>query len=112
MSFIHTALLILAVSAVAIADVLLKKTQTAGSFVEALTSPWMIGAILLYFFQIYFFTYLFFHGAKLINVGIMQTVFYALIVIIAGVLFFGETLSAIKIIGIILALSGVFLLNL
>lgn len=112
MSFIHTALLVLAISAVAIADVFLKKTQTAGSFWKAITNPWMLGAIVLYLFQIFFFTYLFFHGAKLINIGVMQTVLYALIILMAGIFIFGETLSNVQIIGVIFALLGVFLLNL
>ena len=112
MSFIQTALLILAVSAVAIADVFIKKTQTAGNFGKAITSPWMLCAIVLYLFQILFFAYLFFYGAKLINVGIMQTVLYAIIVLIAGIFLFKETLSGVQILGVILALVGVFLLNL
>lgn len=112
MSFIQTALLISAVSAVAIADILLKKTQSAGSFSKALTSPWMLGAIILYLFQILFFTYLFFNGAKIISVGIMQTVLYALIILVGGVSFFKETVSGIQVFGIVFALMGVVLLNL
>lgn len=111
MSFIQTVLLIIAASSVAIADVFLKETKTAGSFIKALTTPWMLGAVLLYIFQILFFTYLFINGAKLINVGIMQMVLYAVIIILAGIFLFNETLSFIQIVGIILALMGVFLMN-
>ena len=112
MSFIHTALLILAVSAVGIADIFLKKIEATGNMWKAITNPWMVGAIGLYLFQIFFFTYLFIHGAKLVHVGILQTVLYAVIVLIAGVFFFGETLSSMQIVGIILALVGVLLVNL
>lgn len=112
MSLFQTALLILAVSAVAIADVLLRKAEALGGLTKAILSPWMLGAVALYLFQIFFFTYLFVSGAKLINVGVIQTVFYALIVILSGVFIFGESLSSVQIIGMILALSGVFLLNL
>ena len=107
----NTLLLILAVSAVAIADVFLKKTQALGSVSQALTSPWMIGAIVLYLFQIFFFTYFFISGAKLTYVGIMQTVLYALIVVGSGIFFFGESLSTVQIAGIVLAIAGVVLLN-
>lgn len=111
MSIIHTLLLILAVAAVAIADVFLKKIQAVGSMSQALTSPWMLGAILLYLFQIFFFTYLFISGAKLTSIGIMQTVVYALIVVGSGIFLFGESLSVVQIIGVVLAISGVVMLN-
>lgn len=111
MSFIHTLLVVLAVSAVAIADVFLKKTQSLGSMSQALMSPWMLGAIILYLFQIFFFTYLFMSGAKLTTIGIMQTVLYALIVLAAGIFLFGETLSVVQIVGIVLAIAGVIMLN-
>lgn len=111
MSFINITLVTFAVSAVAIADVFLKKTQTLGSMSKALMSPWMLWAIILYVFQIFFFTYLFVSGAKLVHVGIMQTALYAIIILVAGVFIFGETFSTIQIAGIVLALTGVFLLN-
>lgn len=109
---IQTLLLILAVSAVAIADILLKKTQSLGSISRAILSPWMLGAIILYLFQILFFTYLFISGAKLIHVGVMQIVFYSIIVLIAGIFIFGESLTALQGIGILLSLTGIILLNL
>jgi drug/metabolite transporter (DMT)-like permease len=112
MSFIQSTLLFVSVSAVAIADIFLKETQKAGSLGRALTSPWMLCAIILYLFQIFFFTYLFVSGAKLVNIGIMQTVLYAVIILVAGVFFFEETLSGVQIAGVILALLGVILLNL
>lgn len=111
MSWLHTFFVILAVSSVAIADIFLKKTQALGSMSRALLSPWMAIAILLYVFQILFFTYLFISGAKLTHVGIMQTVLYALIVLGAGIFIFGETLTTIHTVGIIFALMGVVLLN-
>ncbi len=110
MSLLHTILVILAVSSVAIADILIKKAAL-GSMRNALMSPLMLGAFVLYLFQILFFTYLFVHNAKLTHIGIMQTVFYALIVILAGVFLFGEMLTPIKITGITLALIGVILMN-
>jgi drug/metabolite transporter (DMT)-like permease len=112
MSLIHTILVVCAVSAVAVADVFLKKTQALGSMSKALVSPWMLAAIILYVCQIFFFTYLFMSGAKLTYIGIVQTVLYALIVFLAGIFMFGETLTVTHIIGIVLAIIGVVLLNL
>jgi len=112
MSFIHTMLVVLAVSAVAIADIFLKKTQALGSMGKALTSPWMLGAIALYLFQIFFFTYLFMSGAKLSYIGVMQTALYAVIVLLGGILFFGESFTPLQIVGMVLALTGAVILNL
>ncbi len=111
MSFTHTLLLLLAVSAVAIADVFLKQTQSLGSMSKALMSPWMIGAIALYLFQIVFFTYLFIGGENLIYIGLMQIVLYGIIVLVAGVTIFGESLTVIQTIGALFAILGVVLLN-
>jgi drug/metabolite transporter (DMT)-like permease len=111
MPFFQTVLLISAVSALAIADVILKKAQATGSIIKAITSPWMLGVIILYLFQIFIFTYLFVSGAKLIPVGIIQTVLYAIIILLAGIFIYGETLSGIQMAGVILSLLGVFLLN-
>ena len=111
MNITQTILLILAVASVAIADVFLKKTQALGSMSQAFMSPWMFGAVVLYLFQIFFFTYLFISGAKLSSIGIMQTVVYALIVVGSGIFLFGESLSTVQIIGMVLAISGVVMLN-
>ncbi len=109
----YLALVTLAVSAVAIADIFLKQASSHGaSLLEAIKSPWMIGAVVLYLFQIFFFTYLFVSGAQLINIGVLQTVLYAVIVLLAGFLIFHESLSTLQIIGAALALVGVILVNL
>lgn len=112
MSIIQTVLLFLAVSAVAIADVLLRKTHEIGSLSKAIFSPWMLGAVLLYLFQIFFFTYLFVSGVKLVHIGVLQTILYAVIVLLAGIFIFGESLTPIQIVGVVLALISVTLLNL
>ncbi len=112
MSIFHTLLVIVAVSSVAVADIFLKKTQALGSMERALSSPWLVAAVALYLFQIIFFTYLFISGARLTHVGILQTVFYALIVLFAGVFLFGETLTPVQTAGVVLALLGVILLYL
>lgn len=105
-------LLILAVSAVAIADAFLKKAAAGESnLIAVLKSPWTLGAIALYLFQIFFFAYVFVAGYKLSLVAILQTGLYALITLGAGLFFFHESLTMIQIGGIVLTLAGVVLLN-
>ena len=110
--FIYTLLLILASASVAVADVFLKKASTFTDMANFLKSPWMIGAILLYVFQIFIFIYLFFSGVKLVDVGIIQIILYALIVLTSGILFFHETLTLINIIGVALGITGIVLISL
>lgn len=52
---LHLLFIVAAVTAVAIADVCLKKAAADGSWLLTLKSPWMVGAVLLYLFQIIFF---------------------------------------------------------
>ncbi|MFN8458178.1 MAG: hypothetical protein U0401_26595 [Anaerolineae bacterium] len=104
--------IILAVIAVAVADAFLKKASGEGSLHRAFQSPWMLGAILLYLFQILFFTYMFVAGWELSLVGSLQTVFYALVVLSAGIFMFRETLTLVQGAGILLAVGGVILINL
>ena len=105
-------LLVLAVVAVALADVMLKKAAITGNFSRALVSPWMVAALLLYLFQVVFFTYAFTIGWPLSIVGSLQTILYALIVIGAGVLFFKESLSVAQGAGILVAFAGIYLMSL
>ena len=105
-------LILLAVTAVAIADVFLKKAALGGSLSAALKSPWFFGALALYLFQIFFYTYVFVLGFELSVVGIMQTILYALIIVGAGLLLFQETLSPLQITGMVLGIAGVILINL
>lgn len=104
-------LLVLGSSAVAIADVLLKKASSFASFIDFAKSPWLVGAVLLYALQIGVFVYLFLSGQKLVDVGIMQIIIYALIVIFSSIFFFHESLTALKIVGILFGLVGVVLIN-
>jgi len=107
----HIAFFVLAVAAVAIGDVCLKKASLAGSFSQALFSPWIAAAVVLYLYQILFFTYVFVSGWRLSIVGMMQTVLYALIVSGIGVLYFKESLSTGQGIGMTLAFAGVLMMN-
>jgi drug/metabolite transporter (DMT)-like permease len=112
LKLLQVSLIILAVVAVAVADAFLKKASDEGNFHRAIQSPWMIGAFLLYLFQILFFTYIFLAGWELSLVGSLQTVFYALVVLLAGIFIFRETLTLVQGAGILLAVGGVILINL
>jgi drug/metabolite transporter (DMT)-like permease len=103
--------IILAVIAVAIADVLLKKAAGQGNLKAALSSPWLLCAIGLYLFQIGFFIIAFHAGWKLSIIGALQTALYAVIVLAAGVLLYHESLTRLQVVGILLAFGGVVLIN-
>jgi drug/metabolite transporter (DMT)-like permease len=105
------AVIILAVMAVAVADVLLKKAALQSSLKGALSSPWLLCAIALYLFQIGFFVIAFQSGWKLSIIGALQTALYALIVLAAGVLLYHENLTRLQVIGMLLAFGGVLLIN-
>ena len=111
MKLLHLSLLIVAVVSVAVADVFLKRATLNTTFLKALTSPWMAGAVLLYLFQIFFFTYVFVSGGELSLVGSLQTVLYAVIVLGASVLLFNEKLTILQAAGFVLAIGGVILIN-
>jgi multidrug transporter EmrE-like cation transporter len=103
--------IIVAVIAVAVADVFLKRASAHGSLLVALRSPWMATAIVLYLLQISLFTIAFIAGWKLSIIGALQTALYALIVLGAGVLLYHESLTRLQVFGILLAVGGVVLIN-
>ena len=112
MGYLQIGAVILAGIAVAIADALIKKTSTSANFLDAIKNPFMLLVILLYLFQILFFVYVFMNRWNLGIVGNLQMVFYSLSVVLMGLLFFGETITLVQGIGIVLALIGVVLINL
>jgi drug/metabolite transporter (DMT)-like permease len=103
--------IIMAVIAVAVADVLLKRASALDNLRAALSSPWLFCAIALYLFQIGFFIFAFHAGWKLSIIGALQTALYALIVLAAGVLLYHESLTRMQVVGILLAFGGVLLIN-
>ncbi len=108
---LHIAAIILAGVAVALADALIKKIAVTGNFWLAFKNPFMILVVLLYVAQVVFFVYVFMNGWSLGIVGNLQMVFYSLTAVLVGLLVFGETLTAIQIVGIIVAVIGVVLIN-
>lgn len=111
MNYIQIGAVILAGIAVAIADALIKKTSTSANFLDAIKNPFMLLVVLLYLLQIFFFVYIFMNNWHLGIVGNLQMIFYSMSVVLMGLLFFGETITLVQSIGIVLALVGVFLIN-
>lgn len=105
-------LILLAVSAVAVADVCIKKAALEGSILGAMKNPWFLAAIALYLFQVFIFTSAFVFGWKLSIVGMLQTVSYAAIVLGSGVFIFHEHLTVLQWIGIVFAFGATILMNL
>ena len=103
--------ILLAVSAVGVADVLLKKATHHGDLGAALSSPWLFAAIGLYLLQIAIFTFAFVSGWKLSLIGTLQTTLYAIIVLAAGLLLYNESVTRTQVIGILMAFGGVVLIN-
>jgi drug/metabolite transporter (DMT)-like permease len=110
-TLVQGAVIIVAVIAVAVADVLLKKAAAHGNLRIAMSSPWLMCAVGLYLLQICLFTLAFSRGWKLSIIGALQTALYALIVLAAGVLLYHESLTRLQVVGILLALCGVLMIN-
>jgi hypothetical protein len=109
---LYMSLLIIAVMAVAVADVFLKRAALQGSMVHALRSPWTLAAVALYLLQVVLFVVVFVHGWKLSVIGVMQTALYAVVTLGAGVLLFNEAISEIQMLGLVFTIVGVVLLSL
>jgi drug/metabolite transporter (DMT)-like permease len=105
-------LIVIAVSAVAIADVFIKKAAFSADFKAVLKNPLMLAVVGLYLIQILVFAYVFAKKAELGAVGIIQTALYAIIVIGSGIIFFKEDVSLQQGIGMALAIIGVIVINL
>ncbi len=113
MSIISWLILIGSILAISIGDVFIKKAgASVQSFGAIFKNPWFIAAALLYIVQVVGFGYLFFSGAKLSWIAVVQTVLYALVVIGSGVLIFHGSISLAQGIGIALAVVGLILVNL
>ena len=107
------AIVLIAAACVAVADILIKKAAfNTHNFFEALKNPLIIPAILLYIAQIVLFSYVFVKKWDLGIVGLMQMVFYAAIVVSAGIMFFQEKITTTHAAGMALALLGAILMNL
>jgi drug/metabolite transporter (DMT)-like permease len=101
----------LAVLAVALADIFIKKAAVEANLTQAVRSPWFWAAVGLYLLQIAVFTYAFVGGWKLSLIAAMQTALYALVVLAASILLYREAVTGVQALGILLAFGGVVLIN-
>jgi drug/metabolite transporter (DMT)-like permease len=104
-------IIILAVVAVAVADIFIKKAAAPGNLKDTLHSPWLLAAVILYLLQIGLFTMAFIAKWELSIVGALQTALYGLIVLVGGVLLYDESLTRLQLLGILMSISGVVLIN-
>lgn len=105
-------LVLLAAVSVAVADALVKKIGSQNSWLNALSDPSNLFLVLaLYLVQILVFIYVFTKGELLGIVGNLQMVAYSLVVLLASVFYFGETLTNVQLLGIALGVTGAVLMN-
>lgn len=104
-------LVLLSAIFVGIADALIKKISATHSFLLALKDPWMLVICLLYLIQVAMIVYIFAHKGDLVIYGNMFIICYSVITVIFGLLIFKEQVSLAQILGIVLALTGAFLIN-
>ncbi|MCR4325325.1 MAG: hypothetical protein NUV59_00780 [Patescibacteria group bacterium] len=96
---------------IAIADGLIKKASASGSLLSAVLNPWMLLILLLYFVQILLAVYVFIHKGDIAIYANIFIVFYSVLMVAIGLIAFGERLSAVQSLGIVLALVGAVLIN-
>ncbi|MEK6957792.1 MAG: hypothetical protein AABW99_02340 [archaeon] len=111
-NYVQFAAIILAGFSVAIADALVKKTAQNGSILGAFTDKLMLAIFVLYVIQVAFFIYVFIHNWDLGTAGVVQSVFYAIGMVLIGMLAYGETITPTQGAGMALALIGIVLMNL
>ncbi len=104
-------LLGVAMVAVAVADVFLKRAASPGDLGLATRSPWFWAAIGLYLLQLMIFAYAFVTGWRLSLIGALQTALYGLIVLGAGIILYREVLTPTQAMGAVLAIGGVIMIN-
>ena len=93
-------------------DVLIRKVgTTTPSFSGALVHPLMAAVLLLYAIQIVLFTYVFVRRWELGIVALLQMAFYAAACVLIGRFLFGEQITLLKGLGMLLAFCGVVLMN-
>lgn len=108
----HLSIIFLSVIVLVAADILIKKIAVAQNFLAGLKNPWLLIILILYFTQILLLIYIFSRNWKLGIVANLQIIFYSILMLLSGYLFFKETISPIQAIGIAIALGGIILINL
>lgn len=106
------ALIVVGGSAVAVADVLIKKIASdGGTFRDSFKTPLMFGVLGLYVAQILIFLFLFHKKVGLGVLGLSTFALYTIIVTASAVFLFQEKISLTQGIGMLLAALGVLFMN-
>jgi drug/metabolite transporter (DMT)-like permease len=109
---LQVGLVLLAGLAVVVADVLIKKAgTTSATFPGALFHPLMAAALGLYVVQIVLFAYVFVRRWELGIVALLQMACYAAACVLVGRFFFGEQITWMQGLGMLLAFCGVVLMS-
>lgn len=96
---------------IAIADSYIKRISIQGNFWAALSNPWIIGICILYFIQILLAIYVFVTHGDFAVYADMYIVFYSILTVLASLFVFGEHISFLQSLGILLTLCGAVLVN-
>ncbi len=111
LSFNQIFLVFLSALTVIVGDSIVKRISTGSTFFATLKDPWMLLVYLLYFLQILFAVYIFIYKGELAIYTNLYIIFYSILGIIFGIIFFKEGLNLVQIIGIALAILGGVLIN-
>ena len=104
-------LIFLSALTVIVADAVIKKVSAGEKFLEILVDPWMILVYALYFIQILFAVYIFIHEGEIAIYSNLYNIFYGILGVLIGILFFKEGLSFVQMVGVVLGLAGTVLMN-
>lgn len=96
---------------VVVADIIIKKVSSPGDFWAAFMHPAMIAVYVLYLVQILLAIYIFMNDGKLAVYGNLYIVFYSVLMLAGGVVFFKEDLTLFQVVGVCAALIGGLLIN-
>jgi multidrug transporter EmrE-like cation transporter len=109
---VQLAVITAAAFSVALADVLIKQVGVvSGRLSEALRHPLMAVALVLYAVQIVLFAYVFVRRWELGVVALLQMAFYAAACVLVGRFLFGERVTAVQGLGMVLTFAGAVLMN-
>jgi EamA domain-containing membrane protein RarD len=111
-NLIRLTLVFLSALTIIVADALIKKISIGHTFFNVIKDPWMILILGLYLVQISFAIFIFIFKGELALYTNLFIIFYGILGIIIGILFFKENITLVQIIGIGLGLFGAILMNL
>lgn len=110
-TLIRLILVIFSALLIAAADALIKVASKSANFWQTLKSPWMLLVYVLYFIQILLAIGIFVYKGELAIYTNLFIIFYSILGVALGVFYFQESLTAVQIAGIVLALFGAVLIS-